>query len=601
MIQIDKIEISYFRSIYKIKLTNIKDLVIFSGKNDCGKSNILKALNLFFNNETDWKTPLQFDKDFSNKRLSEVRKESIKGRQFIRVQIQFIRGNRSINTLPSKFTVSKTWYRTSTIPETKTSIERQFKNKEIKSKNLDRSQAFVQNYLNRIRYEYIPAIKDREFFNYSLGLLQDTILENNTSEAIKEAITYLNTNVEAGTVKLQNEFSEVSGVNANIKLPESLALLFRAFSINTTQGENIIPLKYRGDGIQTRFIASLLNYVSENSKLTYIWGFEEPENCLEYTLASDLAKAFQSAYSILNQIFLSTHSPAIFSLESENVFKARVFQENEETFAVEIYPKQDTDSLTSLHEELGLLEIQKKHQEELLTRDNKTKEINTKLKILETEILKNKKPIVLTEGKSDPKILEEAWKKLNQGKDLPYKIISCSTTGEECDETAGAGMLKAALNSIRPDESITIGIFDHDHEGNKEFNNLNRNFKEKNNIKFHTNGKCAAFCLPEVKGREEYYKVNNLPIEYYFADEYLIRKTSTGHGLIIKQEKAYKKIGTFETLTEDTTEPQYRKIVDGKVLFANEIVPNFPPEAFNNFKEIFSIIENITSDLYKNK
>ena len=46
---IASIEISYFRSFSEIvKITNCKDLNIFSGKNDSGKSNILRALNLFF-------------------------------------------------------------------------------------------------------------------------------------------------------------------------------------------------------------------------------------------------------------------------------------------------------------------------------------------------------------------------------------------------------------------------------------------------------------------------------------------------------------------------------------------------------------------------
>ena len=89
MILIEKLEIFYFRSIYTLKLDNIKDLCILSGRNDCGKSNVLKALNLFFNNETDWQTELDFSRDFSLRRLEEVRKKTIKGKQFIRVKIYF--------------------------------------------------------------------------------------------------------------------------------------------------------------------------------------------------------------------------------------------------------------------------------------------------------------------------------------------------------------------------------------------------------------------------------------------------------------------------------------------------------------------------------
>ena len=48
VIVIDKIEINYFRSIYSINMANLKDINVFIGGNDVGKSNILKALTLFF-------------------------------------------------------------------------------------------------------------------------------------------------------------------------------------------------------------------------------------------------------------------------------------------------------------------------------------------------------------------------------------------------------------------------------------------------------------------------------------------------------------------------------------------------------------------------
>jgi len=82
MIQIDEIEIYSFRSIVNLKLKGLKDITILSGKNDSGKSNVLKALNLFFNNETDWKTQLDFIRDFSLKRRFQL-KDKIKGRECV--------------------------------------------------------------------------------------------------------------------------------------------------------------------------------------------------------------------------------------------------------------------------------------------------------------------------------------------------------------------------------------------------------------------------------------------------------------------------------------------------------------------------------------
>ena len=46
---IDRIEVNYFRSVYSISVKKLRDLNVFIGPNDAGKSNVLRALNLFFN------------------------------------------------------------------------------------------------------------------------------------------------------------------------------------------------------------------------------------------------------------------------------------------------------------------------------------------------------------------------------------------------------------------------------------------------------------------------------------------------------------------------------------------------------------------------
>ncbi|MDX1522142.1 MAG: AAA family ATPase, partial [Anaerolineae bacterium] len=119
---IKSIEIRYLRSIHRISIKQLGDLTIFSGANDAGKSNILKALNLFFNNEVDWLKALDFYQDFSLRRLGEVRRESIKGRQFIRIDLEFICPSNYKKSLPPTFTVTKTWFRASTVPEEKNDL-----------------------------------------------------------------------------------------------------------------------------------------------------------------------------------------------------------------------------------------------------------------------------------------------------------------------------------------------------------------------------------------------------------------------------------------------------------------------------------------------
>ena len=84
---------------------------MISGKNDVGKSNVLKALNLFFNNRIDSETEFIFSENFNLLRLQQVRKNSVKGRQFIRIKVTFDRGDSFVKTLPKIFSITKKWYR----------------------------------------------------------------------------------------------------------------------------------------------------------------------------------------------------------------------------------------------------------------------------------------------------------------------------------------------------------------------------------------------------------------------------------------------------------------------------------------------------------
>jgi AAA15 family ATPase/GTPase len=68
---IEKIEIKHFRSFDggaeepKVEVLDLKDINIFSGTNDSGKSNILRALNLFFNNEISPGVSFDLERDLS--------------------------------------------------------------------------------------------------------------------------------------------------------------------------------------------------------------------------------------------------------------------------------------------------------------------------------------------------------------------------------------------------------------------------------------------------------------------------------------------------------------------------------------------------------
>lgn len=149
---IEKIEIQFFRSIYRETISGLQLLNIFTGKNDVGKSNILKALNLFFNNEADPGIPFYFLDNFNFQRLKECQ-DSIKGKQFIQIKVTFIRGARSEKTLPASFTITKKWFRTDSVPSIVTDDLAKRLPQEGKPYT-DRSKSSLTAFLNKMRYIY---------------------------------------------------------------------------------------------------------------------------------------------------------------------------------------------------------------------------------------------------------------------------------------------------------------------------------------------------------------------------------------------------------------------------------------------------------------
>ncbi len=154
---ITKIEIISFRSIEKISIP-VKEINIFSGSNDIGKSNILKAINLFFNNQTDFLKSLKFDDDY-NKVSRAKAQRSTKMKQLIKIRI-YIKPPASYKTLSG---------------EKNLFIERQFDRDgerfERYSTENSQKKASLKRIINKIKYVYIPALKGEDVLQYLLSLI----------------------------------------------------------------------------------------------------------------------------------------------------------------------------------------------------------------------------------------------------------------------------------------------------------------------------------------------------------------------------------------------------------------------------------------------
>lgn len=539
---IERIEIKYFRSFAEknVKITDLKDLNIFSGSNDVGKSNVLKALNLFFNNEInigeefDLKKDLSIlqrtrsEKEFEERRNARTKDDPYASQRdlFVKIKIYFNRVTNDKSTTPEKFWVEKTWNKNGFITPT-SNIQTAYKKKNRKIPTQSQAAALqgqLTQFLNSINFEYVPAVKDKQFLQYLFRKLQKSLFERDIT--FQKTSNEINAQIAATTEDLFQEFKDKTGIDASFSIPESLIDFFTTINVST---ENDIPLYSRGDGIQARFIPAILNEISKGKK-NVIWGFEEPENSYEYRNAEILAKDFLTNYAEKKQIFITSHTKEFLSLIRGNEDKVtlhRVYKTVEKGSLVDTYKKdkgfdklhiqksfwdgvdeneksqEKKDVLNKIFEDIGFLEsdqylidelqTQLKNQRKILAESGlelgKSLRVNNHLtkklrdaildrESLEKEIEEYKKPILYIEDKYD-QIYKIAYLKLNGiicernnfeevfKRESPFTIRRAEGAGKL------SGRLKAANNDGYEDKRIA-GLFDFDKEGREQIHNLKK-------------------------------------------------------------------------------------------------------------------------------
>ena len=281
---ISKIEIKHFRSFDggkdqdKVRIDSLTDINVFSGANDSGKSNVLRALNLFFNDEVSPGVKLEKDRDFSkivakrfdeeiskrknneSERIRELNekggnekaKELRRSDEVITIKLHFNNPNRQ-RGLPEYFWISKTF-----------SQKNNFKGDYNYQEDLNKAQTTA--FLKSFQFEYIPAIKDRQFFNLLFTKLQNYLFEKgdkSKKNQFKQSSESFNDILKIETSDLFKNFQNSSGVIASFYIPSTLVDFFRTLSVQT---ENDVSLFDRGDGVQARFIPEILDEISRNSK-----------------------------------------------------------------------------------------------------------------------------------------------------------------------------------------------------------------------------------------------------------------------------------------------------------------------------------------------
>lgn len=606
MIVLRKVKIRYFRSVYTATLDKCGSLNVISGCNDAGKSNVLKALNLFFNGDTDWNTPFDFYTDFSAQRGEQVRKETVKGKQFISIGIDFERPPNYKHSLPPTFTVIRTWLRDSARYTESHNLEH-IANKKGLPSTLETAKRFLSQFLNRIHFEYVPAVKDRAYFAHLLSTLQTRLLDSPLDESAAPLVGDLASHIQGQIGQLQDDFKRATTLETFIEPPQELSSLFQSFFVSTKSKGNSIPLRVRGDGIQARYVPSVLHYISSRSHDFFIWGFEEPENSLEYSHVTSLARDFEQTYSKSAQIFIASHSPALVSLHDTNTACYRAFKkEGDITVVAKVWPVKGVSGHRDLlMNDLGILEIQKEVHEQYAGKLLELQKLTDQVGKLQKDLTELGKPILLVEGKHDRTIIESVWTKLFGDVEIPFIVrVADPTANDPAGGSGGASSVGKMVEALHPDEERkAVGLFDRDDEGIKCFERLSKNFQHEptnNDIKRHQNGLAFAMLLPAPDHRADHVAAKNLTLEFMFSDEVIHRKTPEGQGLVFSHPKAYMLVGKQRVDVNEQTArellpalPGFETIRSGKDTFAEFIVPECTTAECESFRLLFNTLLGI--------
>ncbi len=586
---ITKIEIISFRSIERITIP-VKEINIFSGSNDIGKSNILKAINLFFNNQTDFLKPLKFEDDY-NKVSRAKAQRSTKMKQLIKIRI-YLKPPTSYKTLSG---------------EKNLFIERQFDRDgerfERYSTDDSKKKASIKRIINKVKYVYIPALKGESVLQYLLSLIGEQKLITDGD------ISSLNNSISNKTKDLKEILGD-SGIEigTNFGLPTLLADFWQKLSVNTSyeqfekldtdiKGSNkkskLNPSQYsisllnRGEGIKSKYIPPLLKWLDKNDQTKeFIWGIDEPENSLEFGLSDKLARLFFNDYSRSNQIFLTSHSLAFINPPKDITIQPTVFKVRKDEYGAtqwenmqDLFKKQ---SKYDLYEELGILLAQKEFIEEYRSVVHEKESLKSKV---DSYAL----PILVVEGKTDKWIIEKAWSVLYPNEQMPFDIYPSGLYVDVNDSEGNADQTRRSIELISPmidENKIIIGLFDNDREGNEQFKGLSKRIFE-NHVaskysRKHKSKRIYGQLLPVPSHRQSFVGDKIIQrffeIEHYFDDATLNRFHLKG-----------------DKVAPDSSVFAIRR--NNKTTFSQTGINDLNDSKFNNFTILFErLTEIINSD-----
>ncbi len=455
--KISEFSITNFRSISKLKLIfGESNLLTICGSNNVGKTNFLRALNLFFNPEKNnfdptIDIPFHIAEGSRGQGYAITFKAKIKE---ISTDIEFnitqtfteqkgekiiiIKGKKGVDELTEKEvkTFLYTNFRFFFVEASNVNIPKivsEIVNEEILPLGLDQRRGADQKESLEKLDQFISQSK------ITVGKIEDQL-----TRIFKNLLSDVET-LDTTNWKLKIKFPEYNYLREAI----SSMIDFTLFDTNERK------LETKGSGIQRTILLSLIQYVNSKTRKDIIWAIDEPEAFLQASLQKSLFNNLQEE-ALKNHIIITTHSH--FFINVDNLENTHLFEGTKE---LKEYSRKQGQLFYKLNTEIfkgSAFEKAQKIKENFGIKRNDSWEIMPKN--------------VLVEGQEDKDLLITLLKKL--GLTIPNILVAGGV-----DKYPGYLQFINDYCSELEYQPEIYAIFDKDGAGKNQFNSL-KNKKYKN-------------------------------------------------------------------------------------------------------------------------
>jgi predicted ATP-dependent endonuclease of OLD family len=334
-----KAKFTNFRGINEPCEISLKNFTTIVGKNDAGKSTILKGLDLFFNNS---KATKDIKCVFSDEDITTIelflrlnnQKLTLEHSKVTTFEQEGLLNEKGLLQISKRWDTSKNKSPESYIYRKKQINEQHYEYEKLPTSGktqmklihdaikkmlpafhyfkadspLDESDRSIQSYFKTQAEQHLNQFSVTSEHNELIDL---TKIENYVGSAIQTMLTRM-------TSKINNVLNPEENVKSQVTFNWSNLI---NISFNSGNKDQDIPLSFRGDGFRRITMMAYFESLAEesvNEHQNIIFAFEEPETFLHPSAQEELYTKLRDITENDYQVIITTHSPVIVANSNKN-------------------------------------------------------------------------------------------------------------------------------------------------------------------------------------------------------------------------------------------------------------------------------------------